>query len=78
MTASALRNFWPMGRVQEVYKDKKELVCSVKVKTKTAVVVRPVNKLYMLLEQKISTLLDEYTGKFQFFEHLGSWCADDI
>ena len=51
---SAPRSSWPMGLVQEVYKDKNELVRSVKVKTKTAVLVRPITKLCMLLEQEIS------------------------
>ena len=51
---SAPRSSWPMGLVQEVYKDKNRLVRSVKVKTKTAVLVRPITKLCMLLEQEIS------------------------
>ena len=40
---------WPLGRVQEVYTNCKDgLVCSVKVKTKASLLVRPVDKIVFL------------------------------
>ena len=47
----APRNSWPMGLVTEIYSDKHGDVRSVRVKTKTAVLVRPISKLCLLLEQ---------------------------
>ena len=48
----APRNSWPMGLVQEVFMDKQGHVRSVRVKTKTAVLVRPITKLCLLLEDE--------------------------
>jgi hypothetical protein len=48
------RNNWPMGIVEEVYVGNQGLVRSVKVKTKSSVLVRPINKLCLLLEQELS------------------------
>ena len=43
------RSSWPLGRVLEVYSNKKDgLVRSVKVKTKTSTLVRPIDKLVLL------------------------------
>ena len=50
--SQAPRRSWPMGRVIETYPDKNGLVRSVKVQTKTAVLVRPIVKLCLLLEQE--------------------------
>ncbi len=47
----APRNSWLMGRVLKCYEDKKGLVRSVQLKTKTATLDRPVSKLCLLLEQ---------------------------
>jgi hypothetical protein len=44
------RNSWRMGKVIEVFADKKKFIRSVKVKTKTAILHRPVTKLCLLLE----------------------------
>jgi hypothetical protein len=46
----APRNSWPMGIVVETMPDKAGLVRQVKVKTKTNVLIRPVDKLCLLLE----------------------------
>lgn len=46
----APRNSWLMGLVQETHPDKTGLVRSVKIKTKTSTLTRPVNKLCLLLE----------------------------
>ena len=46
------RNSWPMGKVQQVHLDKKGLVRSVTVKTKSTVLKRPVTKVCLLLEQE--------------------------
>lgn len=48
--ASAPRNSWPMGIVKETIPDKNGLVRQVKVKTATNVLVRPIDKLCVLLE----------------------------
>ena len=43
------RSSWPLGRVLKVYSNKKDgLVRSVKVKTKTSTLVRPIDKLVLL------------------------------
>ncbi len=48
--SSAPRNSWMLGRVLETFPDKKGLVRSVRVQTKTNILVRPVTKLCPLLE----------------------------
>ena len=45
------RNCWPLGRIQEVFPDKKGLVRKVKVKVKSAVLERPIDKLVLLVEE---------------------------
>ena len=43
------RNFWPLGRVLEVYTNRNDgLVRSVKLKTRTSELTRPVNKIVLL------------------------------
>ena len=43
------RDSWPVGRVLEVYASRRDgLVCSVKLKTKTSELRRPVNKIVLL------------------------------
>lgn len=46
----APRGAWPLGRVLETFSDKRGLVRSVKVKTKTNIIDRPVTKLCLLQE----------------------------
>lgn len=48
--SSAPRNTWPMGKVMQVTMDKKGFVRRVKVKTKTSVFERPIDKLVLILE----------------------------
>ena len=43
---------WPLGRIQEVFLDKRGFVRRAKVRTKSAVYERPVDKLCLLVEQK--------------------------
>lgn len=50
---NAPRNSWRMGRIVDVFPDKVGLVRSVKVKTMTAILERPVTKLCLLLEADI-------------------------
>ncbi|XP_068234252.1 uncharacterized protein [Palaemon carinicauda] len=44
------RNHWPMGRVIEVYPDDKGTIRSAKIKTLSSVIVRPIQKLVLLVE----------------------------
>ncbi|XP_064120244.1 uncharacterized protein LOC135224850 [Macrobrachium nipponense] len=44
------RNQWPMGRVIEVYPDDKGTIRSAKIKTPSSVIVRPIQKLVLLVE----------------------------
>ncbi|XP_064647035.1 uncharacterized protein LOC135499916 [Lineus longissimus] len=44
------RNLWPLGRVIETMPDRQGYVRSVKVKTQTNVLIRPISKLIILLE----------------------------
>ena len=44
------RNSWPLGRVVEVFADKKGLVRRTRVKVKGAVLERPIDKLCLLIE----------------------------
>ncbi|XP_068232056.1 uncharacterized protein [Palaemon carinicauda] len=44
------RNHWPMGRVIEVYPDDKGTIRSGKIKTLSSVIVRPIQKLVLLVE----------------------------
>ncbi|XP_055957902.1 uncharacterized protein LOC130013202 [Patella vulgata] len=48
--SSAPRGSWPMGIVEEVYPDKHGLVRSVKLRTKTSILTRPIAKLCLILE----------------------------
>ena len=47
---NSLRNSWPLGRVVEVFADKKGLVRRTRVKVKGAVLERPIDKLCLLIE----------------------------
>ena len=43
------RSEWPLGRVLEVYRNRKDgIVRSAKVKTRTSEVVRPIDKIVLL------------------------------
>lgn len=54
------RNCWPLGRVQEVYTNRRDgLVRSVKVKTSTSVLMRPVDKIVLLLEPDVALAEDK-------------------
>ena len=44
------RNNWCLGRVLETFRDKKGLVRSVKIKTKSNILERPIAKLCLLNE----------------------------
>ncbi|XP_068246868.1 uncharacterized protein [Palaemon carinicauda] len=44
------RNHWPMGRVIEVYTDDKGTIRSAKIKTLSSIIVRPIQKLVLLVE----------------------------
>ena len=48
------RNYWPLGRIQQVFPDKKGFVRKVRVKVKSAVLERPVDKLVLLVEKEES------------------------
>ena len=48
------RNYWPLGRIQQVFPDKKGFVRKVKVKVKSAVLERSVDKLVLLVEKEES------------------------
>ena len=48
------RNYWPLGRIQQDFPDKKRFVRKVRVKVKSAVLERPVNKLVLLVEKEES------------------------
>ena len=50
-TENTPRNCWPLGRIQDVFPDKKGLVCKVKVKVKSAVLEHPIDKLVLLVEE---------------------------
>lgn len=50
MDATAPRGSWPLGRVLEAFRDKKGLVRSVRLQTKSNVIERPVTKLCLLHE----------------------------
>ena len=44
------RNSWPLGRVVETFPDNRGFVRGLKVRTKSAVYERPVDKLCLLIE----------------------------
>ncbi|XP_068697188.1 uncharacterized protein [Montipora foliosa] len=49
------RNVWPLGRVLEVYRNKRDgLVRSAKVKTRTTELVRPIDKIVLLESAEMS------------------------
>ena len=48
------RNYWPLGRIQQVFPDKKGFVRKARVKVKSAVLERPVDKLVLLVEKEES------------------------
>ena len=43
-------NSWPLGRIVETFPDKRGFACQVRVRTKSAVYERPVDKLCLLVE----------------------------
>ncbi len=51
--SSSPRNSWLMGRVVETLPDSSGMVRRVRIKTKTSILEKPVNKLY-LLEETVS------------------------
>lgn len=48
MDPSAPRGSWPLGKVLEVFSDTKGLVRSLRLQTKSNIIVRPVTKLSLL------------------------------
>ncbi len=47
---TAPRNSWPMGRIVNIFPDKKGIVRQVQVKTKSSTVERPITKLCLLMD----------------------------
>ncbi|XP_078371484.1 uncharacterized protein LOC144655144 [Oculina patagonica] len=60
-TEASHRNSWPLGRVVETFPDKRGFVRRVKVRTKSAVYERPVDKLCLLVEGECSNKEDMNT-----------------
>ena len=48
------QNHWPLGRIQEVFPDKKGFVHKVKVSIKSAILAHPVDKIVLLVEEERS------------------------
>ena len=48
------RNSWPLGKIVEVFPDKKGLVRRAKVKVKSGIIERPVDKLCLIIEREES------------------------
>ena len=46
------RNSWPLGKVVEVFPDSKGLVRRAKVKVKSGILERPVDKLCLIVERE--------------------------
>ena len=46
------RNSWPLGKVVEVFHDKKGLVRRAKVKVKSGTLERPIDKLCLMVERQ--------------------------
>ena len=55
-TENSPRNSWPLGRVVEVFADKRGLICRARVKVKGAVLERPIDKLCLLIEARTHLL----------------------
>lgn len=53
------RNVWPMGKVIEVMPARDGFVRRVRVKTRTSVLIRPIDKLCLLLEADVPELLKD-------------------
>ena len=53
-TENATRNNWPLGRIQEVFPDKRGFVRKVKVRIKSTILERPVDKIVLLVEEERS------------------------
>ena len=49
-TESSHRNSWPLGRIVEVFSDKRAFVHRAKVSMKSGVFERPIDRLYLLVE----------------------------
>ena len=54
--SASARGSWPMGRVIEIMADHKGFVRFVRVKTKTGVLLRPIDKLCLLLEADVDVV----------------------
>ena len=50
---NAPRHTWIIGQIQDVMKDKHDVVRCAKVKTASSVLTRPINKLVLVLESDI-------------------------
>ena len=50
MDTTAPRGSWPLGKVLEAFRDKRGLVRSVRLQTKSSVIERPVTRLCLLYE----------------------------
>ena len=49
---NTLRNPWPLGRIEQVFPDKKGFVRRVRINMKSAILERPMDKLVLLEEGK--------------------------
>ncbi len=54
MDPVAPRGSWLMGKITQMYPDKKGFVHSVQLKTKTGQLDRPVTKICLLIEAEVS------------------------
>ena len=54
VTENTSRNQWPLGRIQEIFPDKRGFVRKVKVSVKSTILERPVDKIVLLVEEEKS------------------------
>ena len=57
------RNSWPLGRIVETFPDKRGFVRQVRVRTKSAVYERPVDKLCLLVEGESSSSSSKFKNR---------------
>ena len=62
-TEASHRNSWPVGRIVETFPDKRGFVRRVRVRTKSAVYERPVDKLCLLVEGESSSSSSKFKNR---------------
>ena len=62
-TEASHRNSWPLGRIVETFPDKRGFVRRVRVRTKSAVYERPVDKLCLLVEGESSSSSSKFKNR---------------